>query len=124
MEKKELKQVFNEVLEPFAKSVQDDFMKVNRRLDGMDKRLDRMDRRLDGMDKRLDGMDKRLEHIDGRIGNFENEWREFRKNSSELFGKLDRFINLYKDQKDELTSLFAQTQRLERRVENLEKQNR
>ena len=89
MEKKELKQVFNEVLEPFAKSVQDDFMKVNRRLDGMDKRLD-------GMDKRLDGMDKRLEHIDGRIGNFENEWREFRKNSSELFGKLDRFINLYK----------------------------
>ena len=75
MEKKELKQVFNEVLEPFAKSVQDDFMKVNRR---------------------LDGMDKRLEHIDGRIGNFENEWREFRKNSSELFGKLDRFINLYK----------------------------
>ena len=82
MEKKELKQVFNEVLEPFAKSVQDDFMKVNRRLDGMD--------------KRLDGMDKRLEHIDGRIGNFENEWREFRKNSSELFGKLDRFINLYK----------------------------
>jgi archaellum component FlaC len=117
MEKKELKQVFNEVLEPFAKSVQDDFMKVNRRLDGMDKRLD-------GMDKRLDRMDRRLEHIDGRIGNFENEWREFRKNSSELFGKLDRFINLYKDQKDELTSLFAQTQRLERRVENLEKQNR
>ena len=110
MEKKELKQVFNEVLEPFAKSVQDDFMKVNRRLDGMD--------------KRLDGMDRRLEHIDGRIGNLENEWREFRKNSSELFGKLDRFINLYKDQKDELTSLFAQTQRLERRVENLEKQNR
>ena len=89
MEKKELKQVFNEVLEPFAKSVQDDFMKVNRRLDGMDKRLD-------GMDRRLDRMDRRLEHIDGRIGNFENEWREFRKNSSELFGKLDRFINLYK----------------------------
>ena len=96
MEKKELKQVFNEVLEPFAKSVQDDFMKVNRRLDGMDKRLDGMDKRLDRMDRRLDGMDKRLEHIDGRIGNFENEWREFRKNSSELFGKLDKSINLYK----------------------------
>jgi tetrahydromethanopterin S-methyltransferase subunit G len=96
MEKKELKQVFNEVLEPFAKSVQDDFVKVN----------------------------KRLGYIDGRIDNLENEWREFRKNSSELFGRLDRFIKLYEDQKDELASLFAQTQRLERRVENLEKQNR
>ena len=117
MEKKELKQVFNEVLEPFAKSVQDDFVKVNRRLDGMDKRLDRMD-------KRLDGMDRRLGYIDGKIDNLENEWREFRKNSSELFGRLDRFIKLYEDQKDELASLFAQTQRLERRVENLEKQNR
>ena len=43
-----------------------------------------------------------------------------RDNSSELFTKLDKFIKLYEDQREETAALAAQLRRLETRVGQLE----
>ena len=106
LSKQEIKEVFIQALEPFAKSVQIDFQKVNGRLDTMDGRLDSVDGRLDSMD--------------GRLTNLEQDVRWMKENFSELFTKLDKFISLYEKQEQELLALGAQLRRLEERVAKLE----
>lgn len=90
--KQEIKEVFVETLEPFARSVQEDFRKVNSRLDTMD----------------------------GRLTNVDQDVRWMKENFSELFTKLDKFIALYEKQEQELLALGAQLRRLEERVAKLE----
>lgn len=78
---------FDERLEPFANSVQNDFQQVNERLDDLENNL---------------------------------QW--MKNNFGELFTKLDKFITLYEDQRQELQAMAKQIQRLEDRVEELESQ--
>ena len=107
--KQDIKEIFLDSFEPFARSIQEEFVGVNAKLDGVDKRLDGMDKRFDGVDKRLDDIDKRLDGMDARLGAVEVGLGEIgadvqwmKENSGELFGKLDRFIALYEESRQEM----------------------
>lgn len=104
--KKELKEVFQESLEPFAKAVQEDFRKV-------DERFDKMDGRLDKMEGRLDRVEFDLTEVKAGV-----QW--MKDNASELFAKLDRFVALLEKQEQETAALAAHVRRLEERVAKLE----
>ena len=104
--RKKLKEVFTESLGPFAKAVQGDFEKVNKRLDKVDGRLDTMDGHLGGIDQRFSAVEKDV------------KW--MRDNAGELFAKLDRFIALLEKQEQETAVLSAHVRRLEERVAKLE----
>ena len=43
---------------------QEEFCKINSRLDGVESRLNGMDSRLNGMDSRLEGIESRLEKLE------------------------------------------------------------
>lgn len=107
LSKKDIKEVVVGALEPFAKAVQNDFAKVNRRLDKVDSRLDKVDSRLDKVEFELNEVKK--------------EVREMKENSSALYSKLDRFISLYEKHEQELAIFGVQLRRLEERLEKLEK---
>ena len=111
--RKDLKEVFTESLEPFAKAVQEDFRAVNTRLDKVDTRFDQIDSRLDKMDSRFDGLEERMVSVEADV-----KW--MKENASELFAKLDRFIALLEKNEQETLMLSAQMKRLEERVEKLE----
>ena len=120
LSKKDIKEVFAETLEPFAKAVQTDFNKVNQRLDKVDQRLNGVENRLGGVENRLDGVENRLDGVENRLSQVESDIKEMRENSSALFAKLDDFISLYKKHDQELTILSAQVRRLEERIAKLE----
>jgi archaellum component FlaC len=103
-----------------ARLMQDEFLGVNRRLDGHDKCFDGIDKRFDGIEKRLDGHDKRFDGIEKRLDVLETDVKFIKDNASELFAKLDEFISLYRDAKQELSLLAKQMGRLEERVAQLE----
>ena len=67
-----------------------------------------------GVNQRLDGHDKRFAALEADV-------KYIKDNASELFTKLDEFISLYKDTKQELEILSAQLRRLEERVAQIEK---
>ncbi len=73
-----------------------------------------------GVHGRLDGVDKRLDGVDRRLTNLERGMDEMKESSSELFAKLDEFIFLYKDTKQEIALLARQVKRLEERILQLE----
>ena len=80
-----------------------------------------------GVHKRFDDMDKRfimveadLFVIKGRLGIVESQVKEMKKSAGELFTKLDGFMALYRDAKQELTVLAKQVRRLEERIAQLE----
>jgi hypothetical protein len=57
------------------------FVEVDRRFDGMDQRFVEVDRRFDGMDqrfvevdRRFDGMDQRFSEMDGRFGDVDRRF--------------------------------------------------
>lgn len=106
LSKKDIKEVIIEAFEPFSKAVQKDFQK-------MDARFDKMDARFDKVELRLDNVELDLKEVKQDI-----KW--MKENSSELFAKLDKFIKLYEDQKQELLLFGAHLERLEERVSKLE----
>ncbi len=120
LSKKDIKEVFIETLEPFAKAVQNDFNKVNRRFDGVESRLDGVESRLDGVESRLDGVESRLGKVESELKEVKGEVKEMKENSSALFAKLDDLISLYKKHDQELTVLSAQVRHLEERIDKLE----
>jgi len=94
LSKQDVREVFVEIFEPFAKAVQNDFQKVNGRLDS----------------------------IDGRLTAVEQDVAWMKNNFSELFTKLDKFITLYEKMDQEIIILGEQLNRLEERVAKLESQ--
>lgn len=58
--------------------------------------------------------------VNKRLGDLEADIKEIKENSSELFAKLDEFISLYRDTKQELASLSKQLRRVEERLAQLE----
>lgn len=100
LSKKDIKEIVVGALEPFAKAVQNDFAKVNKRFDEVDSRLDKVEFGLNEVKK---------------------EVREMKENSSSLYSKLDRLISLYEKHEQELAIFGVQLRRLEERLEKLEK---
>lgn len=92
LSKQDIKEVFIETLEPFAKSVQNDFS----------------------------GLKADILEIKTELQGVKTDVQEIKRNSSELFTKLDKFIALYEKQEQELLILGAQLRRLEERVVKLE----
>lgn len=97
-----------------------------------DDKIDRLDKKFDDkLDKlaamtqrgflRLDEkIDKVALRLDEKIDKVALDVKEMKENSSELFTKLDKFIKLYEDQKQELLMFGAQLRRLEERMSKLE----
>ena len=94
--KKDLKEVFIESLAPFAKAVQNDFQKVN----------------------------DRLNKVEFELHEVKKDVKEMKDSSSELFKKLDDLISMYKKREQEFEVLNMQVRRLEERVAKLEGRGR
>ena len=92
LSKQDIKEVFTETLEPFAKAVQEDFQ----------------------------GLKADIQEVRIELQAVKTDVQEIKRNSSELFTKLDKFISLYEKQEQELLILGAQMRRLEERVAKLE----
>lgn len=104
--KKELKKVFIETLEPFARATQKDFKRI--------------DKRFDGVDERLEGIQGQVAGIEIRLDKVESEIAALRQSVNLLVTKFDELISLYRKQEQELTMLAGQMRRLEERVGRLE----
>lgn len=92
LSKQDIKEIFTETLEPFAKAVQSDFSKVNGRFD----------------------------KVEFDLSEVKKDVKWMKDNSSELFTKLDKLISFYEKHDQELLILSSQLQRLEERVVKLE----
>ena len=66
-----------------------------------------------GVHHRFDTVHRRLDSVEAHV-------HEMRKDSSELFAKLDEFISLYRDTRQELNVLTRQVKRLEGRIMQIE----
>ncbi len=110
---KEIKGVVIEVIEPFARSTQIEFRKI-------DKRFDNVEHRLDGVEHRLDGVEHRLDGVENRLSEVEKDVKWMRDNVGELFSKLDKFIYWLEKHDQEILALSAQLRRLEERVDKWE----
>ncbi len=104
--KKEKPQQKGMSVEQLARVMQNEFLGVHSEFSNVHKRLDRMD--------------AEFAHVHKRLDTVERDISEMKKNTSELFTKLDEFISLYKDTKQELTVVIKQLKRLEERVAYLE----
>src|SRR5262245_42568279 len=58
---------FADYMQAFERRLDERFVRVDRRLDGIDGRLDGMDQRFDAVDGRFDTMDRRFDAVDGRL---------------------------------------------------------
>ena len=103
---KNIKGVFTEALEPFAKAIQEDLAEVK---------------------SDLAGVKSEVAEVKSDLGLMKIELREVKKdvkwmkdNTGQIFAKFDDLITLLKDQRQELVFLRAQVKRLEDRVEKLE----
>ena len=108
--RKDLKEVFTESLEPFAKAVQEDFERLDRKID----------LKTDKFDNRLTKVEFELRETRNDIRGVKEDVQWMKENASELFAKLDRFIALLEKNEQEILMLSAQMKRLEERVEKLE----
>ena len=97
--RQDIKEVLVESLEPFTKAVQDDFQKVN---------------------ERLDNIEGKIEGVESRLSTLEANVKWIKDNTNDLFTKLDEFISLYKKQEQELEILANQVKKLEKRIAELE----
>ena len=97
--KKDIQELLDAKIDPLAVSMQNEFAVIN---------------------DRLGSVENRLENVEDRLGSVESDVSWMKNNSGELFTKLDKFIALYDDQKQELTFLSGQLKRLEMRVDKIE----
>ena len=105
-------------IEGLARLMQGEFLGVHKRMDTEFATVHkRMDTEFASVHKRMDtefgAVHKRIDVLDAAV-------QEMRKNSSELFEKLDEFIAIYRDTKQEVALLARQVKRLEERILQLE----
>ncbi|KKQ53530.1 MAG: hypothetical protein US70_C0002G0018 [Parcubacteria group bacterium GW2011_GWD2_38_11] len=71
---KKIKETKKELgLDDIARIVQNGFLKIDERFDGMNKRFDGVEERLDGVEERLDGVEERLASVEKKIDRIEGE---------------------------------------------------
>lgn len=99
--KQNLKDVFLDSLEPFARSIQIDLNEIK---------------------ERLTSLEGDSVEIKGRLVAVETDVKWMRNNSGELFTKLDHFIALQEENKQEITILNVHVRDLEKRISLLEEQ--
>ena len=128
LSEKKLEEIITKSLEPFAKAIQDDLGGVNKRLDSVETRLTSVETRLTSVetrltsvDARLDSVETRLISVETRLTSVEDDVGWMKKNANALFTKIDKFITMYEEQRQELTMLSGQVRRLEDRVVALER---
>jgi CII-binding regulator of phage lambda lysogenization HflD len=90
----------NMTIGDLARLMQNEFVGVNKRLDGHDEMFAGLNQRLDGHDKmfaglnqRLDGHDKMFAGLNQRLGGLEADVKFIKDNANELFTKLDEFYH-------------------------------
>lgn len=118
--KKDVKDAVLSALNPFARAVQSDFLKVNKRFDKVEGELGEVKRDIVGIKGDVVGIKGDIAGIKMRLSGVESDVKWMKDNSSALFMKLDKLISLYEDQKQELLMLGAQFKRLEERIAKLE----
>ena len=112
-----IKEAVIEALEPFASSVASDFKKVNERLDNVELNLAEVKGDVKKVNERLDNVELNLAEVKSDV-----KW--MKENSSAIFAKLDKYISLYEEQKQETLILNEHLRRLEERVSKLETEKR
>ncbi|MBI5913253.1 hypothetical protein HY839_02300 [Candidatus Azambacteria bacterium] len=132
--KKDVKDAMLSALNPFARAVQLDLLRVNKRFDKVEGGLEEVKSDVAGIKGDVAGIKGDVAGIKGdvagikgdvagikiRLSGVENDVKWMKDNSSALFTKLDKLISLYEEQKQELLMLGAQFKRLEERVAKLE----
>jgi len=100
-----------------ARLMQGEFVRVHEKFDGVDKKFEGVYTEFSHVHKQ---MDTEFSNVHKRMDAIESGLQDMKESSSELFGKLDEFISLYRDTKQELAVLARQFRRLEARVVQLE----
>lgn len=113
---KEIEEVFNRKLEPFAKATQLEFQKIDQRFEEVDQRFDKVDQKFDGF---YEYAKSEFQRIDQRFVKIEITL-DWIKNIA--FKKLDDFMSKYKNHSQEILMLSSQGRRLDDRVTKLESQ--
>jgi len=114
LSKQDIKEVFTETLEPFAKAVQEDFQGLKADIQEVKQGLKA------DIQEVKQGLKADIQEVRIELQAVKTDVQEIKRNSSELFTKLDKFISLYEKQEQELLILGAQMRRLEERVAKLE----
>jgi chromosome segregation ATPase len=112
LKKRKVKKI--STIDGLARLMQEEFLSVHGEFSNVYKR---MDTEFVNVHKR---MDAEFTNVHKRIDTLEGDIRDIKESSSELFTKLDEFISLYRETKQELTLLARQFRRLEARIVQLE----
>lgn len=112
--KKDVKEVFKESLEPFAKAIQEDITRVNTKIGVEGMRID----------NRLAKVELELRETRHDVQEVRTDVKWMKENSGELFKKLDDLISLLKRYEEQTTIMQEQIRRLEDRVAKLEGKRR
>ena len=87
-----LTESFPKLLAPFAQAIQKDFQKV----------------------------DERFDKVEADLSEVKADVKWMKENSSELFGKIDSFTDMYKNQEEQMAVFSKQIQRFEERLLKVE----
>jgi len=122
-----IRETFVSALEPFAEAMSKDFQAVNKRLDSVETDVRGLKEDMQEVKADVQGLKEDMQEVKADVQGLKEDMREvkadvreMKNNSSELFTKLDKFISLYENTKQELTVLSSQMRRLEERVALLE----
>ncbi len=86
IKKEDLKEIFTESLEPFAKAVKKDF-------DRMDGRFNKVDDRLTNVENKLTNVENRLTNVEIKIVNLEVDMKEVKSDVKETKNTIDKLFN-------------------------------
>lgn len=115
MKKRRVKRV--STVDGLARLMQEEFVGVHGEFSRVHKRIDTLE---GGVQEKFAGVHAEFSRVHKRIDTLEGSLRDMKESASELFAKLDEFISLYRDTKQELTVLARHFRRLEARVAQLE----
>ena len=95
-----LRELFLDFFEPFATSIQQNFIHIDEQFEQVNRRFDGVDKRLDGVEQRLDGVEQRLDRVE--------------ITQKQILRRLDHHETLFAE-------IFAELKRINQRLDALER---
>lgn len=123
--KKDIKEIFTKSLEPFANAIQKDIQKLDKKIDSVRTELKddigavktELKEEIGSVRTELKG---EIWSVRTELREVKSDVREMKENSSVLFDKLDRYIELYERIYHDFLAMNAHVARLEKRIIKLE----
>jgi chromosome segregation ATPase len=82
---KSIREIVSEENEKTAVWVQNEFLNVGKRFDGID-------RKIDGLDGRMDGLEGRMGNLENRMDNLSEEVGDIKRRTENIENKLDNVV--------------------------------